>query len=374
MFEYERNSISMNEIADKIKESYSNKNYKNSFKITNNPFKINLEDCCSSRFNRSWDSMMGTYMQHYSVKVALNQNWEIINDGDNHNDIIIKGNFSDETRKIIDEFIDVIEKSNKKNPLSKDKFQDYMIKIKDNVLSTCGKETELHADLVIRKDNIIYGIEEKAGGDLDKGKSKNQKKELLTLYALLVSKYKKEILKGDIDIEIKLATFYNKDNIDKGKTDWTQASVKKYFLEDELLIGKDFWAFLTDDQDAYSKILNLINNFKNEFEECKNIFYVKTIEDILDNIHKIENINIRANILNMIKEDYLINEEHLRKLIKENNFNILTLSNNKINIQYKNNSQKTFKFLSNLEYLFVLKLLKNEIKLKEIKEGCFIFS
>ena len=372
MFNYEKNKVSFEFIIEKIITKYKESSYKDSIKILNNPFKSSLDDALSSRFSRSWDSSLGLQMQHFSALVAENQGFKILNDGDQNNDIRIKGFFSDETRKIISEFINEIEKSNNKEPFCKKAANEYMVKIKDSVLNTCGSEMEKNGDLIYIKDGVIYVIEEKAGGDLDKGKAKQQKEELLTLYALVISKFKKEILSGELDIKIKFATFYNKDNMDKGLSEWRQNSVKKNFMEDELLIGRDFWEFLCDDDKAYFKIMELLKTFNYELASCKNIFLIKSVENILENIDEIEDIEIKGNAFNMIKNEYLIDALHLNELIQSKLYDFIFVSKNEIILNAMDGNNKTLKFLSSINKEDILILLSKNKKTKEIKESCFI--
>ena len=90
-----------------------------------------------------------------------------------------------------------------------------------------------------------YIIELKAGGDLDNKKAKAEKIELLKEYFLL----KNKILDADETIKIIFATAYNK--YGEGNT-WKQSQVKQYFDENELMIGRDYWNFVCDDEEGFN--------------------------------------------------------------------------------------------------------------------------
>ena len=90
-----------------------------------------------------------------------------------------------------------------------------------------------------------YIIELKAGGDLDNKKAKAEKTELLQEYFLLKNK-----LRGTgEDVKIFFATAYNK--FGEGN-DWKQERVQQFFANDELLIGKDYWNFVCDDENGFN--------------------------------------------------------------------------------------------------------------------------
>lgn len=94
--------------------------------------------------------------------------------------------------------------------------------------------------------NEHYLIELKASGDLDNKKARAEKSALLEEYFLL-----KNELKDDTTAKIKIffGTAYNK--FGEGKP-WKQERVKQFFSEDELLIGKDYWDFVCDDNNGFN--------------------------------------------------------------------------------------------------------------------------
>lgn len=93
--------------------------------------------------------------------------------------------------------------------------------------------------------NEHYLIELKASGDLDNKKSRAEKSALLDEYFLL-----KNLLRDDPTAKIKIffGTAYNK--FGEGKK-WKQERVRQFFAEEELLIGKDYWNFVCNDENGF---------------------------------------------------------------------------------------------------------------------------
>ncbi len=114
-----------------------------------------------------------------------------------------------------------------------------------------------------------YVIELKSGGDLDNKKAKAEKSELLQEYFLL----KNKLLESDDKINIFFATAYNKYGEDKI---WKQERVQQFFCDEELLIGKDYWNFVCDDE----------NGFEIVFEQYKiSCQYIKDALDRIKNLY-----------------------------------------------------------------------------------------
>ena len=115
------------------------------------------------------------------------------------------------------------------------------------------------------KEHFI--IELKAGGDLDIKKAKSEKEALLDEYFIL-----KNALSDDEEtVKIYLATAYNMYGEDN---EWRQERVKQYFSDDELLIGKQYWNFVCDDEEGYNIIID-------EYKMCS-----RYILDALERIRK----------------------------------------------------------------------------------------
>lgn len=89
-------------------------------------------------------------------------------------------------------------------------------------------------------------IELKAGGDLDNKKAKTEKIALLQEYFVLKNSLHKD---SEDNIKIYLATAYN--SFGEGNF-WKQDRVRQFFSEEELLIGKDYWNFICDDEIGFN--------------------------------------------------------------------------------------------------------------------------
>ena len=107
-----------------------------------------------------------------------------------------------------------------------------------------------------KKEEVTYLtlLELKAGGDLDNKKARSEKEAILEQYAILISEYAEEIDAGTVDISLFFATAYNKDSLDDGSENWQQGSVLSFFSPNELLIGKEFWNFICDDENGWELI------------------------------------------------------------------------------------------------------------------------
>lgn len=100
------------------------------------------------------------------------------------------------------------------------------------------------------KKNEHYLIELKASGDLDNKKAKSEKSALLDEYFLLKNKLKDD---STASVKIYFGTAYNK--FGEGKP-WKQERVKQFFADDELLIGKEYWNFVCDDEQGFEIVFN----------------------------------------------------------------------------------------------------------------------
>lgn len=98
--------------------------------------------------------------------------------------------------------------------------------------------------------NEHYLIELKASGDLDNKKARAEKVALLEEYFLLRNQLKDE---PNAKIKIFFGTAYNK--FGEGK-EWKQERVKQFFANNELLIGKDYWNFVCNDEDGFDIVFN----------------------------------------------------------------------------------------------------------------------
>lgn len=101
-----------------------------------------------------------------------------------------------------------------------------------------------------QEKNEHYLIELKASGDLDNKKAKAEKMALLEEYFLL-----KNQLKDDPSAKIKLyfGTAYNK--YGEGNK-WKQERVRQFFAEEELLIGREYWNFVCNDESGFDIVFS----------------------------------------------------------------------------------------------------------------------
>ena len=118
------------------------------------------------------------------------------------------------------------------------------------------------------KNKIHYLIELKAGGDLDNKKAKSEKLALLKEYFML-----KNSIGDDQAINIRFATAYNK--FGEGK-EWHQPNVERMFAAEELLIGKDYWNFVCNDDNGFDIIFDQYKisscYIKESIERIKNMY------------------------------------------------------------------------------------------------------
>ena len=84
----------------------------------------------------------------------------------------------------------------------------------------------------------------------------------------------------DEQIKIYFATAYNK--IGEGN-EWRQERVKQYFSNEELLIGKDYWNFVCDDENGFDIIFDQykrsVSHIKRSLEEIKSIYFSGAVYD-----------------------------------------------------------------------------------------------
>lgn len=115
-----------------------------------------------------------------------------------------------------------------------------------------------------------YIIELKAGGDLDNKKSKAEKVELLREYFLL----KNKLENSDEKIKVLFATAYNK--FGEGN-EWKQSQVRQYFDERELLIGREYWNFVCDDEHGFDIVFEQYrksaNYIKDAIRDIKALYF-----------------------------------------------------------------------------------------------------
>ena len=110
----------------------------------------------------------------------------------------------------------------------------------------CLRDTVDGKEEIVRRENAYYLFDAESnehylfklvvGGDLDSKKAHVEKEALLRQFAILSNS-----LLPPVSIKTFFATAHNKHG--EGKQ-WEQQRVLKYFAEDELLIGSNFWNFI----------------------------------------------------------------------------------------------------------------------------------
>lgn len=122
--------------------------------------------------------------------------------------------------------------------------------------------------LIDREDGSRHLIELKIGGDLDNKKARSEKEALLEQFTILSN-----TLDEDEIINIHFATAYNRYGEDKP---WKQERVRQFFADEELMIGRDFWNFVTKMENGYEIVISVYKEnahvLRNALEEIKNTY------------------------------------------------------------------------------------------------------
>jgi len=199
-----------------------------------------------SALMRSLDSSLGNRIEKIALEIAKESGFKVSQG--------VEGLLSAETTNLIATLLESYkDKNNTKKPSTDD-----LRLIQNTVKSTVGKSKFHNSDYLLEKKEggITYLtlLELKAGGDLDNKKARSEKEAILEQYAILISKYAEEIDAGKVNISLFFATAYNKDSLDGGSESWQQGSVLSFFSPNELLIGKEFWNYICDDENGWDQI------------------------------------------------------------------------------------------------------------------------
>ena len=190
----------------------------------------------NSAFCRSFDSSFGNVLESLSNDIA-DITFEVITEN-------ISSYLLPQQTQHIDYIMSDYEKHAKQPEISD--YSNFDAFIPKNIQSyTKSHVTDNHFYNPITKEH--YVIELKAGGNLDNKKAKSEKMELLKEYFIL----KNELVGTDETVRIFFATAYNKDG---EENEWKQERVKQFFAADELLIGKNYWNFVCDDNNGFNII------------------------------------------------------------------------------------------------------------------------
>lgn len=189
-----------------------------------------------SAFVRSFDSSFGKVLEDMGVSIAK---------------------FSYKTDRVIDSYILTEQTQHISNLL--DKYENHestpLISHYENFYTVppanieSFRTTHVCDNWFYDKDKKIhYLIELKSGGDLDNKKAKSEKLALLKEYFML-----KNSISNDEKILVRFATAYNK--FGEG-VEWHQSNVETFFNKEELLIGKDYWNFVCNDENGFDIIFD----------------------------------------------------------------------------------------------------------------------
>jgi len=237
--------------ANSFKSDYNKLNGKKFHNIKdkhNNIFISSLGDevVVYSALMRSLDSSLGNTIEKMALEIASAVGYKVSQG--------VSGDLSKDTIQNIAILLE--QYKNKTNP-KKVSIEDYEI-IKKFALETEGEQKFHNSDYLLEKEKNgiteLFLLELKIGGDLDNKKARSEKEAIFEQYAILVNQNREKIANETVTIKTYFATAYNKNSIDAGKEKWIQGSVKTFFADEELLIGKDFWNFICDDKDGWSFI------------------------------------------------------------------------------------------------------------------------
>lgn len=149
---------------------------------------------------------------------------------------------------------------NQHEPPKKEDYEKFSwVKPKDTTSYMTNHETDNYFYSPEKREHYI--IELKAGGDLDNKKAKAEKIELLREYFLL----KNKLETSEEKIKLLFATAYNK--FGEGN-EWKQSQVRQYFDEKELLIGKQYWNFVCDDEDGFKIVFEQYRKSANYIKDA----------------------------------------------------------------------------------------------------------
>ncbi len=149
---------------------------------------------------------------------------------------------------------------NQHEPPKKEHYEKFTwVKPKDITSYMTNHETDNYFYSPEKREHYI--IELKAGGDLDNKKAKAEKIELLREYFLL----KNKLETSEEKIKLLFATAYNK--FGEGN-EWKQSQVRQYFDEKELIIGKQYWNFVCDDEEGFKIVFEQYKKSANYIKDA----------------------------------------------------------------------------------------------------------
>jgi len=183
---------------------------------------------------RSLDSSLGNMLEGLAINIA-SLSFEVKRN--------VEGPLSINQTRIIAELLEKYKRRDKRPAVS-----DYQtLRNHKNGTNEVIKRHDSDYYLIDKDTSSHYLIELKIGGDLDNKKARSEKEAILEQFAILSN-----TLPKDRKIQIFFATAYNR--FGEGKP-WRQERVRQFFADDELLIGKDFWNFVCQNDKGYEWVL-----------------------------------------------------------------------------------------------------------------------
>lgn len=184
---------------------------------------------------RSLDSSLGNMLEGLAMNIAK-LSFEVRRN--------VEGPLSTNQTRVIAELLEKYKRREKRPEAS-----DYQI-LRTHKDSKNGATKRHDSDYYLfdKDTDGHYLIELKIGGDLDNKKARSEKEAILEQYAILSN-----TLSSDKKIQIFFATGYNRFGEDKP---WRQGRVRQFFADEELLIGRDFWNFVCQNDRGYEWILD----------------------------------------------------------------------------------------------------------------------
>jgi len=189
---------------------------------------------------RSLDSSLGNMLEKMAINIAR-LFYEVKRS--------VEGELYPEQTSKIAEFLEAYK--NNKNPLkpSIEHFKQ-LRSIKPNPNSKIQSKVHISDYYLIDKEtNTHHLIELKIGGDLDNKKARSEKEAIFEQFAILANS-----LGEKTTIKAHFATAYNRFG---ENSEWKQGRVLQFFSKDELLIGKDFWNFISKSEKGYEFVLEI---------------------------------------------------------------------------------------------------------------------
>lgn len=184
---------------------------------------------------RSLDSSLGNMLETLAINIAK-LNFEVKRN--------VEGVLSPKQTQLIAELLEKYKRRDKRPSI--DDYQP-LRSVEIDSENTSIKRHDSDYYLIDRETNKHHLIELKIGGDLDNKKARSEKEAILEQFAILSN-----TLPSATEIDIFFATAYNRYGEDK---EWRQERVKQFFATDELMIGRDFWNFVSKRDDGYQIVL-----------------------------------------------------------------------------------------------------------------------